>query len=65
MEKTNVSMLIEPDSEEQGKAIFEKAENNGCNITMKYEKQFWGDSFGSFTDPFGIRWQINYSASQE
>ena len=33
--------------------------SKGGKITMKLEKQFWGDVFGSFTDKFGVNWMIN------
>ncbi|MCY3412190.1 MAG: glyoxalase/bleomycin resistance/extradiol dioxygenase family protein [Candidatus Heimdallarchaeota archaeon] len=65
LEKTNMSVLIEPESEEEIKNFYDNAEKNGCKITMKLEKQFWGDWFASFKDPFGISWQMNYSPAQE
>lgn len=63
--KTNASVLIEPDSLEQVQNFYDKAEKAGCEITMKFEKQFWGDYFGSFKDPFGISWQLNFSPPKE
>lgn len=57
--RPNVSISIEPDSLEQMKRFYSKAEKEGCKITMKLEKQFWGDYFCTFIDPFGIRWQMN------
>ena len=61
LEKTNTSLLIEPDSVNQAEEFFKNAVENNCKITMKFEKQFWGDYFGSFIDPFGISWQVNFS----
>ncbi|MHA2250368.1 MAG: VOC family protein [Candidatus Kariarchaeaceae archaeon] len=65
LEKTNTSILIEPDSLEQVQEFYKNAEDSGCEIGMKLEKQFWGDWFGSFKDPFGISWQLNYSPPKE
>ncbi len=31
----------------------------GGTVTMAYEKQFWGDTFGMVTDRFGIKWMVN------
>jgi len=27
-------------------------------IEMPFDRQFWGDYFGSLTDKFGIRWMV-------
>lgn len=37
----------------------------GCVIGMPLEKQFWGDTFGTFTDRYGIHWMVNISAPAE
>lgn len=37
---------------------------DGGTIEMPLEKQFWGDTFGSLTDQFGIGWMINISGEQ-
>lgn len=34
----------------------------GGSITVPLEKAPWGDSFGMFTDRFGIDWMVNISA---
>ena len=34
----------------------------GGTVTMPLAKQFWGDTFGMFTDKFGIHWMVNISA---
>ena len=62
---TNTSLLLTPDSIEQAKEWFNKAETNGCSVEMKFEKQFWGDHFGRFTDPYGISWQANFTPGQD
>ncbi|MEN9444342.1 MAG: hypothetical protein RIS47_1232 [Bacteroidota bacterium] len=32
----------------------------GAKITMPLAKQFWGATFGSLTDKFGIPWMFNF-----
>ena len=34
----------------------------GCEVTMKLEKQFWGDIYGQLKDAYGITWAIGQSA---
>jgi PhnB protein len=33
----------------------------GGKVTMPLAKQFWGDTFGSLTDKFGVHWMVNIS----
>jgi len=35
-----------------------RATDAGATVTMEVADQFWGDRFGSFTDPFGHSWSI-------
>ena len=53
---------IGADSAEQGRAYFEALAAGG-QVTMPYEKQFWGDTYGMLTDRFGVKWMVN-AASQ-
>jgi PhnB protein len=57
---TNVSVSVHPDSEEEARRIFNGLAAGG-NVTMPFEKAFWGDFFGMLTDKFGINWMVNYS----
>lgn len=61
--RPNVAILVSPDSLDQAKKFYAETEKY-CEITAKFEKQFWGDYFGSFTDPFGVRWQLAFSPPQ-
>jgi PhnB protein len=38
--------------------VVQKAVDQGATVTMEVEDQFWGDRFGSITDPFGHNWSI-------
>ena len=39
-------------------SVVQDAIDAGATITMPVENQFWGDRFGSVTDPFGHSWSI-------
>ena len=39
-------------------AVVQKAVDAGATVTMEVEDQFWGDRFGSITDPFGHIWSV-------
>ena len=39
-------------------AVVKQAVDEGATITMEVADQFWGDRFGSVTDPFGHSWSI-------
>ncbi|HSX40439.1 MAG TPA: VOC family protein [Candidatus Saccharimonadales bacterium] len=54
----NICMSIVGSDEELLTKYFNELSKGG-KVTMKLEKQFWGDTFGSFTDKFGVNWMIN------
>jgi PhnB protein len=39
-------------------ATVEKAVAAGATVTMEVADQFWGDRFGTVTDPFGHVWSV-------
>jgi PhnB protein len=39
-------------------ATVKQAVDEGATVTMEVADQFWGDRFGSITDPFGHVWSI-------
>jgi PhnB protein len=39
-------------------AVVQRAVDAGATVTMEVADQFWGDRFGSITDPFGHSWSI-------
>jgi PhnB protein len=39
-------------------AVVKKAVEAGATITMEVADQFWGDRFGTVTDPFGHVWSV-------
>ena len=43
---------------ENADAFFDKAVSAGAKEVMRPTDMFWGDRFGSFTDPFGHSWSV-------
>jgi len=39
-------------------AVVKQAVDAGATVTMEVADQFWGDRFGSITDPFGHAWSM-------
>lgn len=58
---TNVTLSLMGDDETLLRSAYERLSEGG-SITMPLEKQMWGDVYGTFTDRFGIVWQVNISA---
>lgn len=46
--------LVVPD----GQAWWDRAVKAGCKVVAPYERQFWGDTWGLLTDPFGLKWAV-------
>jgi len=60
----NYNLMINPDSLEEAERLF-KGLSSGGQVTMPFEKAFWGDYFGAFTDKFGMMWMVNYTPTEE
>ncbi len=56
---TNVSIALNPDTEEETRRIFE-ALSVGGTVTMPMDIAPWGALFGMLNDKFGFAWLINY-----
>lgn len=54
----NIQMSIGLHDEEKTKKIFDALSVEG-RVTMPLAKQFWGATFGMFTDKFGVSWMLN------
>jgi PhnB protein len=39
-------------------AVVKRAVDAGATVTMEVADQFWGDRFGTVTDPFGHVWSV-------
>jgi PhnB protein len=60
-ETKKVELCISGSNEQQLHAAFDKLARGG-KVKMKLEKQFWGDTFGSLTDRFGVDWMFNINS---
>ncbi len=47
-----------------GDSWWSRAIEAGCSVVTPFEKQFWGDRYGQFRDPFGINWAINEPSAE-
>ncbi|UOR04619.1 VOC family protein [Hymenobacter aerilatus] len=57
-----VSLSLQCTSEEEINRLFAQLSAGGT-VTMPLERAFWGDTFGMFTDRFGIDWMLNFNHS--
>ena len=57
-------VCLGPDDVEEGRRLFE-ALSDGGEIEMAYDKQPWGDYYGSATDRFGIKWMVDVGDPQD
>jgi len=60
MNKSPVSFLFEMESQEQIEQIYQNCVDYGFEINRKLEKAEWGSYYTSLTDPFGIKWLLNF-----
>lgn len=54
----NVNIMLEPDSREETKRLFD-ALSAGGTITQDLQMMFWGAYYGACTDQYGIQWMFN------
>src|SRR3954464_15694946 len=52
---TSGSLLLDVDDVD---AVVKQAVDAGATVTMEGADQFWGDRFGTVTDPFGHVWSV-------
>ncbi|CAN5291998.1 VOC family protein [soil metagenome] len=57
-EPQSVGLSIGGDNTEELQGYWDKLTVDG-KVTMPYNMAPWGDTFGMFTDKFGINWMIN------
>jgi PhnB protein len=55
---TNISVSLSGDDAEDLRGYWDKLSEGGT-VTVPFEKQMWGDEFGSCVDKFGIPWMVN------
>jgi PhnB protein len=59
----NMSMALSGDNKAELSAYFEKLSTGGT-IQAPLAKAPWGDTFGMFTDKFGIEWMVNIAGQK-
>jgi PhnB protein len=52
------ALLIENHDPAAAQGLFERLSTGG-KVTVAFQKQFWGDYYGNFTDRFGVQWAVN------
>lgn len=60
---TNVSVSLSGEDEEQLRGYWDKLSAGG-KVTQPLTKAPWGDTFGMFTDKFGIGWMVNIAGKK-
>lgn len=60
----NVTIMLNPDTREEADDLFAKLSDGGSNIQPMAD-MFWGDYWGSFTDRFGIGWQVDVAGEPQ
>lgn len=55
----NIALSLNCSSEQEIKSFFDSLSAGG-EIIHPLREEFWGATFGVFTDKFGIRWMLNY-----
>jgi PhnB protein len=59
---TNISMSLSGTDEAELTSFFQKLSDGGM-VSQPLTKAPWGDTFGMFTDKFGVGWLVNITAS--
>jgi PhnB protein len=58
---SNVCINLEPDTLAEARRLF-AALAAGGTVTMELQEMFWGATFGSLCDRYGVQWMVNYAA---
>ncbi len=59
-----ISLSLGDADEETLRPIFNKLAEGG-DVFSELTKEFWGDTFGSLTDKYGIEWMVNIPADKQ
>ncbi|HEY3248694.1 MAG TPA: VOC family protein [bacterium] len=59
-----IELSVSGDDEAKLRKIFDGLSAGG-KVSSPLKKEFWGDTFGSLTDKFGIGWMVNITAKKE
>ena len=59
----SISLSLQCTSDEEIKTLFSGLAAGG-KVTQPLADQFWGATYGSLVDKFGVAWMLNYDKSQ-
>jgi PhnB protein len=62
--KGKIELSISGEDEPKLRKIFDGLSAGG-QVSSPLKKEFWGDTFGSLTDKYGIGWMVNINAKKE
>lgn len=54
----NTHIMLQPDTRDETKRIFDALAQDGI-VETQLQEMFWGDYYGSLKDKFGIFWMFN------
>ncbi|MDP3986871.1 MAG: VOC family protein [Nanoarchaeota archaeon] len=60
----NMGMMLNCESEEELKTLFDKLSEGG-EVFMPVEEAFWGALFGVTIDKYGVEWMLNFPKKTE
>jgi PhnB protein len=58
----NISLTLEPESEEEIQRLYDELSQNGKPLS-ELQDTFWGAKYARVQDRFGIIWELNYQKS--
>lgn len=62
---TNTYIMLDVDSPEEAKKLYDALSVKAQNIEMPLGEQFFAELYASFSDQFGIAWMIHYSGENQ
>lgn len=60
----NVYVMLDTDTAEEAKEIYNKLSVNAQRMEMPLGEQFWAELYASFADQFGINWMIHFEGNK-
>jgi len=57
-------IMLDTDTAEEAKDLYEGLTENALDIEMPLGEQFWAELYASFQDQFGIFWMINFEGNK-
>lgn len=58
----SVQIMLMPDTKDEADTLFAELSDGGSDL-QPMDDMFWGDYWGSFTDRYGVGWQIDVAGT--